>query len=188
MAVGLQTLLELGGNRNHSDFWRFINKGSMGNELKDKEEQKKDDEEQPNLLAEDEEQNEILKDVSLDKKKFYANIPFTATSLLLANKKIAESYMSNGKIYFDELKEYNESKINLKTLLKLYPSTIHEPEALYYLSKNESELGDTIEAERYARIIADRFPETPYNNVLNAVAIEEDNGDADAILKYEEMY
>jgi len=185
---GSSDFIRTWGNRNHSDFWRFINKGSMGNELKDKEEQKKDDEEQPNLLAEDEEQNEILKDVSLDKKKFYANIPFTATSLLLANKQIAEAYMSNGKIYFDELKEYNESKINLKTLLKLYPSTIHEPEALYYLSKNESELGDTIEAERYARIIADRFPETPYNNVLNAVAIEEDNADADAIRKYEEMY
>ncbi len=186
---GSSDFIRTWGNRQHSDFWRFINKGSMGNELKDKEEQKKDDdEEQPNLLAEDEEQNEILKDVAADKKKFYANIPFTATSLLLANKQIAEAYMSNGKIYFDELREYNESKINLKTLLKRYPTTIHEPEALFYLSKNETELGDTAEAKRYATMIADRFPETLFNNVLNAVAIQEDNADADAIRKYEEMY
>ncbi len=176
------------GNRQHSDFWRFINRGSMGNELKDKEEQKKDDEEQPTLLAEDEEQNEILKDVSADKKKFYANIPFTATSLLLANKQIADAYMSNGKIYFEELKEYNESKLNLTTLLKRYPTTIHEPEALFYLSKNGTELGNSAEAEKYATIIATRFPETLYNNVLNAVAIQEDNADIDAIHKYEEMY
>lgn len=176
------------GNRQHSDFWRFINKGSMGNELKDKEEQKKDDEEQPTLLAEVEEQNEILKDVSADKKKFYANIPFTATSLLLANKQIADAYMSNGKIYFDELKEYNESKLNLTTLLGRYPNTIHEPEALFYLSKNATEQGDTAEAKRYANTIADKFPETLFNNVLNAVAINEDNADADAIRKYEQMY
>jgi TolA-binding protein len=176
------------GNRQHSDFWRFINKGSMGNELKDKDEQKKDNEVEPNLLGEDLEQNEILKDVSTDKRKFYSNIPFTATSLLIANKQIADAYMSNGKIYFDELKEYNESKLNLTTLLGRYTNTIHEPEALFYLSKNATELGDTAEAKRYATTIAVRFPETLFNNVLNAVAINEDNADADAIHKYEQMY
>lgn len=176
------------GNRKYGDFWRFINKASMTDDLKDRDDQKKDVEDTPNALSDDKEQNEILKDVDAAKKKYYADIPFTATALLLANNKIANAYMSNGKIYFDDLKEFAESKSNLNALLTRYPTTVHKPEALFYLSKSETELGNKENAAKYALAIANEFPETPYNSVLNAVEIKEDNADAEAIKKYEEMY
>jgi tetratricopeptide (TPR) repeat protein len=93
-----------------------------------------------------------------------------------------------GKVYFDDLKEYLKTKENLSTLLVKYPTTVHKPEALFYLSKSETELGNSDEAAKYAKQVADEFPESVYNGVLNAKEIQEDDSDKEVIKIYSDMY
>lgn len=178
------------GNRKHADYWRFINKSLLGDAIPKDDDKENEAEENPDtyVSSEDEEQEEALSDVTAEKKKYYQDIPFSATAKLIANKKIQQAFLNNGKIYFDELKEYAISKINMSTLLNRYPSTIYKPEALFYLSKAETELGNESEAAKHARTIADDFPETPYNSVLNGKEIEEDNSDVEVLAIYQKMY
>jgi tetratricopeptide (TPR) repeat protein len=179
------------GNRKLTDFWRFVNKSSMSDELSTKSDKKDPDktiDTENYIISNDKEQNDAIKDIDEAKKKYYANIPFSATALLVANKKIEAAYLNIGTIYFDELKEYVDSKTNLEKLINKYPKTSYKPEALFYLSKAETELGNMSQASKYAKDLADNYPETLYNSVLNSVAIEEDNSDVEAIKLYEAMY
>jgi hypothetical protein len=59
---------------------------------------------------------------------------------------------------------------------------------LFYLSKSSLELGDSAKAGTYAKQVADEFPETVYNSVLNSKEIKEDNSDREVIKLYESMY
>lgn len=181
------------GNRKLTDYWRFINKSLMEKTFTS--EQKEDDQEEEENIdpdtyigSEDDEQEELLKDVDAEKRKYYANIPFSPTAKLVANKKIQQAYMGNGKIYFDDLKEFQTSEDNLNTLLAKYPNTSFKPEAIFYLAKASAELGNETKAQQYARQIADEFPETPFNSVLNGKEIEEDNSEQAVQVLYEKMY
>ena len=185
---GTNDFQRLWGNRKHGDFWRFINKSVMKDAL-DKED-KSEDEANPDtyLSSQDEDQNEAIKDVAAEKRKYYSNIPFSATAKLVANKKIQQAYLGTGKIYFDDLKEFAKAKTNFSMLLNRYPTTLYKPEALFYLSKSSSELGDSAAAATYAKQIADEFQETAYNSVLNSKEITEDNSDKEVLSLYETMY
>ncbi len=153
-------------------------------------EDKSEDEANPDtyLSSQDEDQNEAIKDVAAEKRKYYSNIPFSATAKLVANKKIQQAYLGTGKIYFDDLKEFAKAKTNFSMLLNRYPTTLYKPEALFYLSKSSSELGDSAAAATYAKQIADEFQETAYNSVLNSKEITEDNSDKEVLSLYETMY
>lgn len=179
------------GSRKHTDYWRFINQSLMQKSI---EEGDNDDgneqEENPEtyVSSEDEEQEKALADVEDEKKKYYADIPFSATAKLVANKKIQQAFLNNGKIYFDDLKEFNKSMVNMDNLITRYPKTIYKPEALFYLSKASKELGNINNAIKYNKLVADEYPETAYNSVLNGKEIEEDNSDVEVIALYEDMY
>ena len=179
------------GNRAYGDFWRFGNKNSMDDALaSDDEDNKDEDEADPENYnsQDDEEQAEALKDVDASKRKYYAAIPFSATAKLVAKRKIQAAYLAIGKIYFDDLREYTKSRDELTTLLTKYPTTVHKPEALFYLSKANAETGDSAKAASYAKQIADEYPETLYNSVLNEKEIQEDRGDKEVIALYQKMY
>ena len=179
------------GNRAYGNFWRFGNKNAMEKELAakkdDTEDQDSSDPENYNS-DQDEEQNKALEDVDASKRKYYTAIPFSATAKLVAKRKIQAAYLAIGKIYFDDLREYAKSEKELSTLLSKYPKTIHRPEALFYLCKANTELGDSAAAASCARQIADEYPETLFNSVLNKKEIEEDGGDKEVVVLYQEMY
>ena len=180
------------GKRKHADFWRFLNKTAMTDALalKSKSDDTQEEKSDPDTYnsSKDKEQESLLKDVAADKLKYYENIPFSSTAQLVAKRKIQAAYLGIGKIYFDELKEYVQSKTNLTTLLSKYPNTAHKPEALFYLAKNSTALGDSAGAAEYAKIVADEFPETAYNSVLNNKEIVEDNSDVEVVALYQKMY
>jgi TolA-binding protein len=179
------------GNRPYGDFWRFGNKNSMEKELTSKQDDTKEqDISDPDIYNgnEDEEQAEALKDVDASKRKYYAAIPFSATAKLMAKRKIQAAYLAIGKIYFDDLREYIRSDKELSTLLSRYPGTMHKPEALFYLSKANAEMGDSTKAANYAKQIADEYPETLFNSVLNNKEVQEDVGDKEVVVLYQKMY
>lgn len=191
VARGENDFTRIWGNRKHGDFWRYVNKSLMKDAFQEEgndNDDTNDDDPDTYVSSDDDEQNEALKDVDDDKKKYYTSIPFSATAKLVANKKIQLAYLGIGKIYFDDLREYNKSKINFNLLLDKYPTTLHKPEALFYLAKASTELGDSAAADAYAKQVADEFPETAYNSVLNSKEIKEDNSDGEVIALYESMY
>lgn len=189
VARGENDFKRVWGDRKHGDFWRYLNKSLMKGDITEEESSTEENEDPETYISsQDEEQNEVLKDIDAEKRKYYASIPFSATAKLVANKKIQLAYLGLGKIYFDELKEYTQSFDNLNTLLNRYPRTVHKPEALFYLSKTSTQLNDSSSADKYARMIAEEYPETVYNSVLNNKEIKEDNADKEVLKKYELMY
>lgn len=178
-------------SRPYGDFWRFANKNAMdevlaGDEEKDSDEDNTDPDNY--VSSQDEEQSQVLKDIDASKRKYYENIPFSATAKLVAKRQIQGAYLAIGKIYFDDLREYEKSGVNLSTLLERFPSTLYKPEALFYLSKSSAEMGDSAKAAAYAKQIAEEYPETLYNSVLNKKEIEEDRGDKEVLALYQTMY
>jgi TolA-binding protein len=178
------------GNRKHDNFWRFLNKNAMSNALSSKSDDTQEEKSDPDTYSssKDKEQEELLKDVASGKLDYYKDIPFSSTAQLVAKRKIQAAYLGTGKIYFDELKEYVQSTTNFTTLLNKYPATLHKPEALFYLAKNATKLGDSAAAASYAKMVADEFPETAFNSVLNNKEIIEDNSDDEVIALYERMF
>lgn len=188
---GTNDFNRLWGKRKYADFWRFVNKNVMDDALSDEdkpEEEEENSDPDTYISSQDKEQNKILEDIDATKRKFYKDIPFSATAKLVANRKIQIAYLGIGKIYFDDLKEYIKSRINFNILLERYPETKYKPEVLFYLSKGALETGDTNSSNKYARQIADEYPESVYNSVLNSKEIQEDDADKEVIALYSTMY
>lgn len=192
LARGTTDFTRTWGTRAKGDWWRYVNKSVVEAAVPKKQsnEEPETNKEDPDTYSSsgDKEQNEALKGLDEEKLKYYAPIPFSATAKLVAEKKIQDAYLGIGKIYFDELKEYPKSIENFNLLLKRFPLTKHKPEALFYLSKAASISGDEASAAQFAKQIANEFPETPYNQVLNAKEIVEDTKDAEVIALYQKMY
>lgn len=191
VARGTNDFARIWGKREFADFWRFVNKSVMEDAIDDgpnPKDEKQDANPNTYVSSQDAEQSKILEDIDQSKLKYYQDIPFSATAQLVAKRKIQAAYLGIGKIYFDDLKEYLKTKENLGTLLSKYPTTVHKPEALFYLSKSETELGNEAEASKYAKQVADEFPESVYNGVLNAKEIVEDDSDKEVIKIYNQMY
>ena len=187
---GTNDFNRLWGRRKHADFWRFVNKSVMNKALDGEDDSKDNEDADPDtyVSSQDEEQHKILKDIDAEKRKYYTDIPFSATAKLVANRKIQTAYLGIGKIYFDDLKEYIKARGNFETLLDKYPKTKYKPEALFYLSKTALETGDTNAADQFAKQVANEYPESVYNSVLNSKEIEENDDDKEVIELYNQMY
>ncbi len=191
VARGNNDFVRTWGKRQLSDFWRFVNKSVMEDAISSDE--KKTDEDPDTdpdtyVSSQDDEQSKVLENIDKSKVKYYKDIPFSATAQLVAKRTIQAAYLGIGKVYFDDLKEYLKTKENLSALLVKYPTTIHKPEALFYLSKSATELGNSEEAAKYAKQVAEEFPESVYNGVLNAKEIQEDDSDKEVVKIYTDMY
>lgn len=191
VARGTNDFIRTWGKRTHGDFWRYLNKNSMSNVLLDEKlEEENEDASNPETytMAKDENQLKALDNVSEDLKKYYENIPFSPLAQIISKKKIQTAYLTIGKIYFEDLRENEKAKGSFNTLINRFPSTEHKPEVLFYLSKIALAGGDSLLARKIAKQIADEFPETVYNQVLNSQIIPEDNNDKEVIGLYTNMY
>jgi TolA-binding protein len=189
---GTNEFTRIWGNRKNGDFWRFVNKSVVTTAVPSSKRGSKPDDTDadPDTYSSslDEEQKEALEGLDAERLKYYKDIPFSAVAKQVAEQKIQDAYLGIGKIYFDELKEYLKSQENFISLIGKYPKTDHKPEAIFYLAKIATNLDNESDYNKYAKQIADEFPETPYNQVLNAKEIVEDSKDKEVILLYEKMY
>ncbi len=192
VARGSNDFVRTWGNRKKGDWWRVINKSVVESAVAKKDNSEEDEDDELDATAynssADEEQNKILRTLDAEKLKYYKPIPFSAMAKLVAEKKIQDAYLGIGKIYYEDLREYAKSKTNFVTLLTKYPLTKHKPEAIFYLAKAERELGDSNAYDKYAKQIAEEYPESAYNQVLNATEIVEDSKDKEVVELYGKMY
>lgn len=175
------------GNRKYGDWWRFTNKVVTETiAVSNPDTENKD----PKLYNPDEdpEQQKALKDIDEDRLKYYENIPFSSTAKLIANRMIEESLLGAAKIYFDDLHEYESAMSYLLRLLQAYPQGRYEAECLYYLAKCEKEFGDSNSFRNYADRIADEYPNSVYNAILNNTQIQETGASSEVIELYTLMY
>lgn len=192
VARGTNEFNRLWGRRPYGDFWRYLNKSSMSNVLNGSNEMLTDSDNDTDIdtynSSQDEEQSEALKDIPSDLKKYYENIPFSATAQIVSKKKIQTAYLDIGKVYFEDLKENQKAKNNFSSLIEKYPKTEYKPEVLFYLTKIALKFGDTLKANQLSKQISDEFPETVYNQVLNNKEIPEDNSETEVLMIYQDMY
>lgn len=187
---GSNDFIKVWGSRKKGDWWRFINKSVVEAAVPKQQQKDEDEDSDPDTYSTstDKEQKEALKNLDQERLKYYEPIPFSETAKQVAHNKIQDAYLGIGKIYFDDLKEFLKSKSNLNILLSKYPETTHKPEALFYLAKSELQLGDSGKYDEYAKQIAEDYPETAYNKVLNAKEIVEDSKDKEVVALYSKMY
>lgn len=152
------------GNRKLTDNWRIV---SIKKDLVTEQPDKKPDDGKDPEPDKKEQANETASDAPEDLKKYYTGIPFTAKDKEFANKKILESHVEAGKIYHEKLKVYKEAIYHLEEANNRYPANVHEAEIYYYLTKCYDELKDAIQTKLNKDKLATKYPESPYNLVLN---------------------
>ena len=184
---GSNDFIKLWGKRSHGDWWRYANKLVMDNTSQPVDPDLNDDPISYNP-DNDQEQQDALAEVAEELLKYYENIPFSSTAKLIAHKKIEASLLQVSKIYFDDLKEYGKAKENLLELLKRYPQSNNKAEALFYLAKSCKAMGDSLAYNEYALQIANEFPSTAYNQVLNNREVVETGEDQAVLDLYNAMY
>lgn len=184
---GANDFIKLWGKREHTDWWRYANKSVMEASSGSADPETNEDPLTYDPEA-DTEQQEILASIDEELRKYYENIPFSATAKLIANKKVQDALLAVSKVYFDDLKEYAKTKENINILFAKYPETPNKAEALFYLAKAYKALGDTNTYAQYALQIANEYPNTPYNQVLNNREVVESGEDQEVLDLYTEMY
>lgn len=179
------------GNRKLTDNWRITSiKKDIGTEQENQGTPKESD---PDKKETSKENGDDAPD---DLKKYYTGIPFNAKDKELANKKILESHYEAGKIYHEKLKEYKEAIYHFEEANSRYPSNVYEAEILYYLTKGYEALKDAIASKLNKDKLEARYPESPYNQVINATdstkpaapASNAKNEKKDVLDAYEKMY
>lgn len=137
------------GSRTLQDNWRRSNQQSIGDitdELADA---------KPGGALTDEDINEILKDV-----------PDTPEEIAGADRQIEAAYFALGSLYRDKLQHYQKSVEALEELLRRYPETQYQLDALYYLYLSYSDLGDEANKQLYFDKIVNGYPTSNYARIL----------------------
>lgn len=187
MAQGSAEWGRLWGNRQHEHWWRFLN---VKKDVVASFENDDPDDETDDLFEMDEDPDkvELLADVDESLKKYYTDLPLTPLSKLSANRKVEKAHFAVGKIYFEDLKEPVKSQPYLETLLKRYPQTEYESEALFFLVKIFQVLDKEDKANDLLDILGQKYPNSSFYKVLTNEEIVETGTDQKVLKLYESMY
>ena len=188
VARGANDFTRIWGQRSYGDWWRYVNKVVAKDAAPKAGDDGPDDDPLTYNSDDDPDQKAALQDIAEDKLKYYQNIPFSTTAKLVANKKIQTALLEMGKIYYSDLKEYDKSIASLESFLKRYPQSLSRPEGIFYLAKAYLAKGDTANYDRYALLIAQEYPNSTYNQVLNSKEVLESGEDKEVLVLYERMY
>lgn len=180
------------GTRKLTDYWRVASKAKEYEAEKsfEKQETKAEKVDEVSYNAQqDKKQQEAIKDVAQDKQKYYVNIPFSEQAKIVANIKIEKALFKAGKIYQENLKEYQIAIGYYQKLLNRYPETNLGAETVFNLIKCFEALGNKEEAARYATLLNDKYPRSSFNMVVNNKDVTESEGENKQIVTaYNSMY
>lgn len=190
LARGKNDFTRKWGKRTLTDYWRFTERSN--NNLTEPDEADPDEPRGEDVSYNekgDKEKQEYIKDVPIDRRKYYEDIPLTDRAKQIAHDKIAKGMFNAGKIYQEHLKEFELAKNYYLNLLEKYPKTTHKAEAYFLLHKCNKELEMEVEAAMYAKKLREEFPESPFNKVLNNKDVNQALGEKkEVIVLYENMY
>jgi tetratricopeptide (TPR) repeat protein len=136
------------GSRELADNWRRANQQSIGGG--------------EDAFAEsgkggitEEDINEILKDV-----------PSTPEQIAAANRQIESALFALGGLYRDRIQNYPKSIEAFDELLRRYPETQYQLDALYYLYLSYKDQGDVANTQLYYDKIVNGYPNSNYARIL----------------------
>jgi len=136
------------GSRELADNWRRTNQQSIG-----------DGEDTFASNAKkgitEEDISEILKDV-----------PDTPEEIAAANRQIEAALFTLGGLYRDRIQNFPKSVESLNELLRRYPETQYQLDALYYLYLSYKDLGDVANTQLYYDKIVNGYPNSNYARML----------------------
>lgn len=148
---GLREFQTLWGGRALQDNWRRSSAQSTEDLLTDENISDED------LLAAitDEEVADILKDVPANDKERE-----------IANDKIQKAMLALGRLYRERLNRPDKSVEILEEMLRRYPDSRFELDAMYYLYLAYLELDKDEDAQKLATLIIKRYPDSTYAHIL----------------------
>lgn len=145
------------GNRKLEDNWRRLNKGVSTGMAESN-------------LAEagrNGTQEEAGKALSNKSREFYLkDIPFTDSLRAISSKRIEEALFNAGTLYLEKLNEPLLAAGSFRELIRRFPGSSYEPQALYNLYSIFSGLGKTTDAMAYRNLLTAKYPDNYYARVL----------------------
>ena len=166
------------GNRVLEDFWFISNKKSMMTEEESLEDELLEyfSEEELSTLS-DEEIEKLLeerKNEPADTAQYQPTeigyylqqLPFSEKQKKEANNKILEALNNIGYIYYDNLKDYNNSVESFTELNERYPGNKHELSSWYYLYKMHNSQKNNSEANAYKDKILAKYPDSNQAKII----------------------
>ena len=167
------------GNRNLEDFWFISNKKSMMSEEESLENELLEyfseeelatltDEEIEKLL--EERKNESASDTAQYKPTdigyYLQQLPFSEKQKREANKQILQALNNIGYIYYDNLKDYNNSINSFTELNERYPGNEYELSSWYYLYKMHKSQDNDSKSNIYKDKILAKYPESNQAKII----------------------
>ena len=166
------------GNRNLEDFWFISNKKSMMTEEESLEEDLLEyfSEEELSTLSEEEIEKllEERKNQPADTAQYkpteigyyLQQLPFSEKQKKEANTQILQALNNIGFIYYDNLKDYNNSIESFTELNERYPGNEYELSSWYYLYKMHNAQKNNNEANIYKDKILAKYPDSNQAKII----------------------
>jgi tetratricopeptide (TPR) repeat protein len=157
-ARGYNEFIRVWGQRENRDYWRLKNKRTGPGD---------DNRNTPGsggdtVIA----GTGIPGDVPADRRRYYANIPFTDAAKKEANDKIAQAMFGAGNVYREKLQDCRQANDMYSGFLNRFPKHELEPQVLFNMVKCYRSMNNTADATRYQNMLAEKHPGSTYLNVL----------------------
>lgn len=147
-----------GRERKLEDNWRRKNKKAENTDT-------------PLAGAETDKDKEVKRDKSKitddEFRKMMANVPQNEMQKEAANGEVANAMLALGKAYRESLQRNDKCIATLEELLRRYPDSKHELEALYQLYNAYTDTGKSAKAKECYDKIVSKYPNTTYARVLS---------------------
>jgi len=100
-------------------------------------------------------------------REFYlANIPLSDSAMEMSNVRMEEALFNMGVIYKEQLLDYEESIKAFKELIRRFPESAQLPTVYYYLYELNNNIQKPSEAQYYANLLTQTYPESHYAKLL----------------------
>ena len=149
---GLKEFKNKWGERKLEDNWRRSNKKSLTNF---------DDPKDPNALDIVSE-SQIAQITDQDLEVIFAAVPYSQEAKKISHEKIAKALYNLGILYKEKVQNLPKSIESYETLIKRFPSSSYEPEALFQLYSIYSEMNNASKAKSYLDLLLQKYPQSPY--------------------------
>lgn len=138
------------GSRELSDNWRRSTQQSIAAES---------DESTPDGTRKTELTEEEIREI-------FKDVPDTPEKVAAADRQIESALFALGSLFRDRIQNYPKSIEALQELLRRYPESQYQLDALYYLYLSYKDLGDEANAQLYFDKIVNGFPNSDYARIL----------------------
>lgn len=148
------------GQRKLEDNWRRFNK-KMGDASFDANQNSEESNTSTDI-------NTIVPKGDKKSKEFYiAQIPFSDTAKQITFKKIEKALFEAGKIYKDDIRNYNKAVETFELHTKRFKTSDVRPDALFYGYQSADSIKNDSKMQYFKQILLAEYPNSKYSKFLN---------------------